>query len=72
MAMHGSLTADGAPGTWDAVIKDFVEPLSGVLTPDPARHAVYEELMKVYARLELDARERAEAIEGTEKSSPQR
>jgi xylulokinase len=72
MAMHGSLTADGVPGTWDAVIKDFVEPLSGVLTPDPARHAVYEELMKVYARLELDARERAEAIEGTEKSSPQR
>ena len=54
------------------MIKDFVEPLAGGLTPDPARHALYQELMKVYMRVELDARERTEAIEAAEKSSPQR
>jgi xylulokinase len=55
-ALHGSLTADGEAVTWEAVIKEFVEPLAGsALTPDPTRHAMYEDLIEVYATCEADA-----------------
>jgi xylulokinase len=55
-ALHGSLEAEGESVTWDAVIKEFVEPLAGsALTPDPTRHAMYEDLIEVYATCEADA-----------------
>jgi xylulokinase len=55
-ALHGSLTADGAAVTWDEVIKGFVEPMAETaLKPDPARHAMYRDLIEVYAAREADA-----------------
>lgn len=55
-ALHGSMTADGQAATWDDVIKEFVEPVAqSALTPDPARHAMYQELIDVYAACEAHA-----------------
>jgi xylulokinase len=55
-AFHGSSVADGEVTSWDDVIKGFVEPLAlSALTPDPARHATYQELIEVYAACEAHA-----------------
>jgi xylulokinase len=55
-ALHGSAAADGPAATWDEVIRGFVEPLAqSALTPDPARHAIYEEMIEVYAACEAHA-----------------
>ncbi len=55
-ALHGSMAADGQAAPWDEVIKQFVEPLAqSALTPNPARHAMYRELIEVYAACEAHA-----------------
>jgi xylulokinase len=55
-ALHGSQKADGAAVTWDEVINGFVEPVAeSALKPDLARHAVYRDLIEVYAAREADA-----------------
>jgi xylulokinase len=55
-ALHGSQKADGVAVTWDEVIKGFVEPVAeSALRPDPARHAMYRDLIEVYAAREADA-----------------
>ena len=55
-ALHGSMAAEGRAVTWDEVVKDFAEPVAqSVLTPDPARHAMYRELIDVYAACEAHA-----------------
>jgi xylulokinase len=55
-AFHGSATADGAAMAWDDVVRGFVEPLAqGSLLPDPARRAIYQELIEVYAACEAHA-----------------
>jgi xylulokinase len=55
-ALHGSLTAAGQRVAWDDVIQGFAEPVAeGALTPDPARHAMYRDLIEVYAVREADA-----------------
>ena len=55
-ALHGSTVADGEATTWDDVIKGFAEPLAqSALTPDPHRHAMYQELIEVYAACEAHA-----------------
>jgi xylulokinase len=55
-ALHGSTVADGLSTTWDEVIEGFAEPLAQTaLTPDPARHAMYRELIEVYAACEAHA-----------------
>jgi xylulokinase len=55
-ALHGSLVAEGTGVTWDEVVKDFAEPVAqSALTPDPARHAMYREMIEVYAACEAHA-----------------
>jgi xylulokinase len=55
-ALHGSVAADGRAVTWDEVVKDFAEPVAqSALRPDPARHAMYRELIEVYAACEARA-----------------
>lgn len=55
-ALHGSMAAEGPGVTWDAVVKDFAEPVAqSALTPDPARHAMYRGLIDVYAACEAHA-----------------
>jgi len=52
-ALHGSMVAEGPGVTWDEVVKDFAEPVAqSALRPDPARHAMYLELIDVYASCE--------------------
>ena len=42
--------------SWEEVVKGFVEPLAeGTLSPDPARHAIYKDLIEVYAACEAHA-----------------
>ena len=55
-AMHGDMAADGGAVSWDEVVRDFAEPVAhSRLSPDPARHAVYRELIDVYAACEAHA-----------------
>jgi xylulokinase len=55
-AFHAEALADGREISWDEAIAGFVEPLdSSRVQPDPARHAMYQELMKVYAACESHA-----------------
>ena len=55
-ALHGAAVADGAALSWDEAIEGFVEPIArSALRPDPARHAVYKELIEVYAACEAHA-----------------
>jgi xylulokinase len=60
-ALHGGMAADGRAMSWDAVVKDFAEPVAASrLPPDPARHAMYRGLMDVYAACEAHALGRGE------------
>jgi len=55
-AFHGAAVADGTAMSWDDAIEGFVEPIGeSALRPDPERHAVYRELIEVYAACELHA-----------------
>jgi xylulokinase len=55
-ALHGSMVADERGMTWDEVVKDFAEPIAqSALRPDPDRHAMYRELIDVYAACEAHA-----------------
>jgi xylulokinase len=55
-AMHGDMAADGRAVSWDEVVRDFAEPVAqSRLSPDPARHALYRELIDVYAACEAHA-----------------
>ena len=64
-ACHADALADGREMSWDEVIEGFVTPVpSSRVSPDPERHAVYRELMKVYAAYEAHALGRGPAPEG--------
>jgi xylulokinase len=55
-AFHADSLADGRVLSWDEVIDEFVEPVAGSrVEPDPARHSMYQELMKVHAACEAHA-----------------
>jgi xylulokinase len=55
-AMHGDMAADGCAVSWDEVVRDFAEPVAhSRLSPDPARHALYRELIDAYAACEAHA-----------------
>ncbi len=44
------------PMSWDDVVKGFVEPIAhSALRPTRARHAIYQELIEVYAACEAHA-----------------
>ncbi len=65
MALHGAAAADGRRMPWDAVIKEFVEPIAdSALTPDAQNHSVYRDLIEKYASYE------AEALRRTAGSAP--
>jgi len=55
-AFYGSSVADGRTMSWEEAIEGFVEPIAqSALRPDPARHAIYRELIEVYAACEAHA-----------------
>jgi sugar (pentulose or hexulose) kinase len=55
-AFHGATSSDGRGASWAEIVKGFVEPLAdSKLSPDPARHTIYEELIEVYAACEAHA-----------------
>jgi xylulokinase len=55
-ALHGDTAAEGSAMPWEAVVKDFAEPVaSSRLAPDTSRHALYAELIEIYAACEAHA-----------------
>jgi xylulokinase len=55
-ARHADAVARGEPLTWDEVVAGVVDPLITVrLQPDRERHAIYVDLMRVYAGREAEA-----------------
>jgi xylulokinase len=55
-AFHGDKTADGESISWDDVVRGFVEPaVTTRIEPDPRSHAIYRELMPMYATREAEA-----------------
>ena len=55
-ALHGGAAAEGQAIPWDDVVKDFAEPLAASrLHPDPSRHALYRDLIDLYAACEAHA-----------------
>ena len=55
-AVHGAAVADGTALSWDEAIEGFVEPIAdSALRPDSARHAIYRQLIDVYAACESHA-----------------
>jgi xylulokinase len=60
-ARHADCVARGERVTWDEVVTGVVDPLITVrLQPDRERHALYKDLMHVYARREAEALSNAE------------
>ena len=67
-SFHGDVTAAGQRIDWTDVVRDVAAPSASTrLCPDPARHAIYRELMPIHAACEAHARGRgadpAKAIE---------
>src|SRR3954464_7998881 len=55
-AFHGATGADGGQLSWEEIVHGFVEPLAdGKLSPDRAHHAIYQDLIEVYAACEAHA-----------------
>lgn len=55
-AFHGAAAAEGARLSWDDVVRGFVEPLAdSAISPDAERHAIYKDLIAVYAACEAHA-----------------
>ena len=55
-AFHADSLAEGQARPWDEVVAEFVEPdPSSRVQANPGRHAMYQELMKVYAACEVHA-----------------
>jgi len=55
-AFHGATAADGHGSSWEETITGFVEPLAdSALSPDPINHAIYKDLIEVYAACEAHA-----------------
>ena len=52
-AWHADTLADGSPRSWDAITAGLAEPSRDRrIAPDPARHAVYRDLLPVYEACE--------------------
>jgi xylulokinase len=55
-AFHGQETSEGRAIGWEEVVRDIAAPAPATqIRPDPARRAVYRELMGVYAECEAHA-----------------
>jgi xylulokinase len=55
-AFRGASVSAGGQMSWEEAVAGFVEPLAeSKLLPDPARHAVYEDLIELYAACEAHA-----------------
>ena len=55
-AFHADSLADGTEMPWSEVVAGFVEPIvESRVEPDATRHAMYQDLLKVYAACEAHA-----------------
>src|SRR3954468_2482553 len=55
-AFHGTAAADGRQLSWEDIVRGFVEPLAdSALSPDREHHAIYKDLIEVYAACEAHA-----------------
>ena len=60
-ARHAHAIADGRPLEWDDIIRGVVDPIAtSRLQPDRGRHAMYKDLMRVYAAREAEALQRVQ------------
>jgi xylulokinase len=56
-AYHGDLMAGEGDAVWSEIVRGFADPIAGSrIAPDPARHALYREMLDVYAACETFAR----------------
>jgi xylulokinase len=57
-AYHGDLVAGGEDAVWSEIVRGFADPLGGSrIASDPARRAIYREMLDVYAACEAFARD---------------
>jgi xylulokinase len=55
-AFHGDVVAAGGSIEWNEVVRGVAEPAASTrIAPDPARHAIYRDLMPVHAACEAHA-----------------
>jgi xylulokinase len=55
-AWHADALADGRPRSWEDVTAGLAQPAHGTaIAPDPARHAVYRDLLPLYEACEARA-----------------
>jgi xylulokinase len=55
-AFHADAVSEKRPVSWDEVVEGVAEPLQSTrVRPDPARHAMYQQLMQLYADCEAHA-----------------
>jgi len=55
-ALHGHQASEGRACGWDEVVRDVAAPMaSSRIQPDPVRHAMYRDLISVYAACEAHA-----------------
>jgi xylulokinase len=55
-ARHGHETSQGRACSWDDVVRGIASPVAASrIQPDPARHAIYRDLLPVYAACEAHA-----------------
>jgi xylulokinase len=55
-ARHAHALAEGRRLSWDDIVRGVAEPLAASrVPPDPARHAIYQDFMRVYAAREAEA-----------------
>jgi xylulokinase len=54
-AWHGDTVAEGTPLPWDTITAIARPNTSSLISPSPARHAVYRELMPIYEACEAHA-----------------
>ena len=56
-AYHGDVMAGEGDAVWSEIVRGFADPAPGSrITPDPARHAIYRDMLDVYAACETFAR----------------
>jgi sugar (pentulose or hexulose) kinase len=55
-AFHGDRIAAGDPVDWDEVVRGLAQPTASTrIRPDPRSHAIYRELLPLYAAREAEA-----------------
>ena len=63
-ALHADRLDAGAPLSWDEAVDGLDAPAPTRVRPDPARHAIYQDLLPTYAAFERAEYARGAAADG--------